>query len=174
MNNHNIGKATLIVGVLSALLMLNACGGIGNNNASDVGGARSQNSSPREIVDFAHIEKEYQESVAKLSWPEKYKAPANLVGEEKDAQFQSGYGDTQASNYYQCAWERQWLDTYASDERAASKALHELEKVPSMPFMDPDHCDDATRNFFKEHMRKAKLGDPSGFQQDVQTNCPVM
>lgn len=83
MNNHTIGKATLIVGVLSALLMFNACGGIGNNNASGMGGARSQNSSPREIVDFAHIEKEYQESVAKLSWPEKYKAPANLVGEEK-------------------------------------------------------------------------------------------
>ena len=83
-------------------------------------------------------------------------------------------GDTQASNYYQCAWERQWLDTYASDEQAASKALHELEKVPSMPFMGPDRCDDATRNFFKEHMRKAKLGDPSGFQQDVQANCPVM
>ncbi|RIY22533.1 hypothetical protein CJI55_07200, partial [Gardnerella vaginalis] len=106
MNNQTIGKATLIIGVLSALLMFNACGGVGNNNASGMGGARSQNSSPREIVDFAHIEKEYQESVAKLSWPEKYKAPANLVGEEKDSQFQSGYGDTQASNYYQCAWER--------------------------------------------------------------------
>ena len=59
MNNHNIGKATLIVGVLSALLMLNACGGIGNNDASGVGGARSQNSSPREIVDFAHIAVSY-------------------------------------------------------------------------------------------------------------------
>lgn len=48
MNNHTIGKATLIVGVLSALLMLNACGGIGNNNASGVDGARSQNSSSRD------------------------------------------------------------------------------------------------------------------------------
>ena len=42
MNNHTIGKATLIVGVLSALLMFNACGGVDNNNASGMGGARSQ------------------------------------------------------------------------------------------------------------------------------------
>ena len=89
MNNHTIGKATLIVSVLSALLMLNACGGIVNNNASGVGGARSQNSSPRETVDFAHIEKEYQDLWQSLvglknikllqTWLEKKKTASSRV-----------------------------------------------------------------------------------------------
>ena len=42
-----------------------------------------------------------------------------------------------------------------------------------MGFMSPDRADDATRRFFKDNIDKAKLGDPSGIQQDVTANCPA-
>lgn len=79
MNRRIIGKTTLVIGVLSALLMLNACGSTNNTQANG-----TRNSRP--FVNYEQIEKEYKESVAKLNWPQQYKAPATLVGESKGGQ----------------------------------------------------------------------------------------
>ena len=65
------------------------------------------------------------------------------------------------------------LNTYSTQPERSEEALKELEKVPEMGFMSPDRADDATRRFFKDNIDKAKLGDPSGIQQDVTANCPV-
>lgn len=72
---------------------------------------------------------------------------------------------------FQCEWEKEWLRTYSSDPKKANIALEELKKIPDMGFMSPQRTDDATRRFFKDYYDRAKLGDPSGFQQDVEINC---
>ena len=33
-----------------------------------------------------------------------------------------------------------------------------------------DRCDDATRNYLRENIDKAKLGDPSGFTESIRAN----
>jgi len=38
--------------------------------------------------------------------------------------------------------------------------------------MSPQKCDDATRQYFKDNLEKAKLGDPSGFEENIRLNCP--
>ena len=52
----------------------------------------------------------------------------------------------------------------------AEKALEELEKAFDMPYMGKDRCDDATRNYLRENIDKAKLGDPSGFRECIDVN----
>lgn len=39
-----------------------------------------------------------------------------------------------------------------------------------MPYMGTDRCDDATRNYLRENIDKAKLGDPSGFRECIELN----
>lgn len=39
-----------------------------------------------------------------------------------------------------------------------------------MPYMGIDRCDDATRNYLRENIDKAKLGDPSGFTESIRAN----
>lgn len=39
-----------------------------------------------------------------------------------------------------------------------------------MPYMGKDRCDDATRNYLRENIDKAKLGDPSGFRECIDVN----
>ena len=36
--------------------------------------------------------------------------------------------------------------------------------------MGIDRCDDATRNYLRENIDKAKLGDPSGFTESIRAN----
>lgn len=159
----NAGKkalATACAGILA--LSLASCSNGDVSNAGD----------SRKIVGYDEINKEYRESVGKLSWPQDYTPPESMPS-DSGTSFQQGWGDTQASNLFQCAWEKEWLNTYSSQPERSEEALKELKKVPEMGFMSPDRADDATRRFFKDNIDKAKLGDPSGIQQDVTANCPA-
>ena len=86
------------------------------------------------------------------------------------ASFQVGYGETRASNLWEYSWMKEWLDTYNTNPERAEKALEELEKAFDMPYMGKDRCDDATRNYLRENIDKAKLGDPSGFRECIDVN----
>ena len=115
------------------------------------------------FVDFQNIEKEYLTSIRRLNWPEGFHLPEKLEGEDSSASFQVGYGDTRASLLWECTWMKEWLDTYQTEPEQAEKALEILENAFDMPYMGKERCDDATRNYLRENIRKAKEGDPSGF-----------
>ncbi|MBB4071016.1 hypothetical protein EII31_02585 [Leucobacter sp. OH2974_COT-288] len=117
------------------------------------------------------IEQEYQAALAALQWPEGYSPKQKLDGLSEDVSYQKGFGDTLASVEYECAWTKQWLETYAVDEAAAQKALGALEQVLSMGYMSPERADDNTREYFQTALEKAQLGDPSGLQQNFTVNC---
>ena len=122
----------------------------------------------KDLLDFAHIEKEYLESIEKLDWPEGADLPEKLEGEDTGASFQSGYGDTRASLLWEYTWIKEWLDTYQTEPEQAEEALEKLETAFDMPYMGEDRCDDATRKYLRENIRKAKEGDPSGFMESIQ------
>ena len=105
-----------------------------------------------------------------LNWPEGITLPDTLEGEDTGASFQVGYGDTRASNLWEYTWMKEWLDTYNTDSERAEKALEELAKAFDMPYMGTDRCDDATRNYLRNNIDKAKLGDPSGFTECIRAN----
>ena len=120
------------------------------------------------FTDFLHIETEYLETLEKLDWPEGTTLPETLEGEEKSTSFQVGYGDTRASILWEYTWIKEWLDTYQTEPEQAEEALEKLETAFDMPYMGEDRCDDATRKYLRENIRKAKEGDPSGFMESIQ------
>ncbi len=124
----------------------------------------------RGFADFETIEEEYLTTIANLNWPEGVVLPDTLEVEDKGASFQIGYGDTRASNLWEYTWMKEWLDNYNTDSERAEKALKELEKAFDMPYMGTARCDDATRNYLRDNIYKAKLGDPSGFTECIQVN----
>lgn len=124
------------------------------------------------FTDFTHIEAEYLESLEKLDWPEGMTLPETLEGEEKSTSFQVGYGDTRASLLWEYTWIKEWLDTYQTEPEQAEKALETLETAFDMPYMGEDRCDDATRKYLRENIKKAKGGDPSGFMESIRANDP--
>lgn len=105
-----------------------------------------------------------------LNWPDGVELPKKLENEDTGASFQVGYGETRASNLWEYSWMKEWLDTYNTNPERAEKALEELEKAFDMPYMGKDRCDDATRNYLRENIDKAKLGDPSGFRECIDVN----
>lgn len=125
-------------------------------------------SKDRGFTDFAHIEKEYLESIEKLDWPEGTELLEKLEGEDTGASFQTGYGDTRASLLWEYTWIKEWLDTYQTEPEQAEEALKKLETAFDMPYMGEDRCDDATRRYLRENIRKAREGNPSGFMESIQ------
>lgn len=124
------------------------------------------------FTDFSHIETEYLETLEKLDWPEGTTLPETLEGEEKSTSFQVGYGDTRASILWEYTWIKEWLDTYQTEPKQAEKALETLETAFDMPYMGEDRCDDATRRYLRDNIRKAKEGDPSGFMESIRAGNP--
>lgn len=117
------------------------------------------------------IEEEYRESVAKLKWPAGYEPNQKLEGLNPEVTYQEGFGDTMASTVYECAWTGEWLQKYAISSDEAANALIELEKVLEMGYLSEARADDNTRKWVISAIEKAKLGDPSGLQQNYDVNC---
>lgn len=155
-----------IVGILTGLALagasLSACSSSGSTD----------NSGNLETTDFAGIQKEYLETLDTLTFPEGTSKPTSLEGEDETILFEKGWGNTLASNDWQCAWEKEWLNTYATAPERAEAALKELEKAPKMAYMQEPKADHTVRDWFAELMEKAHLGDPSQMQTDVDLNCP--
>jgi hypothetical protein len=167
MHQHQLSKlASITAYFLLTLTAITGCSAGARTADSDKSGEDQV-----KTVSYSKMQQEYSKSVSKLSWPEGYTPPKETPGEDKDTQYQLGYGDGRASIYYECAWEKDWLHSYASDPERAKKAIAALEKVPSMDYMKEDSADDATREFFKDYLDRAKLDDPSGFQENVDANC---
>lgn len=156
---EKFSKLLLCIMISSLVVILAGCSASPN---SDTG--------TRGFTDFETIEKEYLTTIENLDWPEGFTTPDTLEGEDTGASFQVGYGDTRASNLWEYTWMKEWLDTYNTNSQRAAKALEELEKAFDMPYMGEDRCDDATRNYLRQNIDKAKLGDPSGFTECIRAN----
>lgn len=132
----------------------------------------SNSEGPDSFVNYDKINAEYKESLKKLELPPGSKPPADLVEEDKSAVFQVGWGDTQASNYYECAWQKEWLEAHGKDAKREKVALEHLEKIPEMPFVkDKQRADDSVRNYVNDYLEKARLGDPSAIQEQAPFYC---
>ena len=156
-------KRKTVKPILVSFVMLLCLVGAGWTHAASV---------TKGFTDFAHIEAEYLESLEKLDWPEGMTLPEKLEGEEKSTFFQVGYGDTRASLLWEYTWIKEWLDTYQTEPERAGKALEALETAFDMPYMGEERCDDATRKYLRENIKKAKEGDPSGFMESIRANTP--
>ena len=84
--------------------------------------------------------------------------------------YERGFATSLAERHWICSWEKEWIAQRSTDKQRAANALAQLEKAPQTAFMT-QHLDDVGRRFFDEYLTKARLGDPSGFQQDVSQNC---
>ena len=154
---RKIGSIVLI-GCLA--LGLGACG---KASAADYGATR---------VSYDQVQDEYAQTCKKLVWPEGYDVPKEIDEKNDGSVYEKGFGNTRASMYWEAAWEREWLNTYKRDPARAEKALAELEKAKTMPYMSEAKCGDATRETFAKYLDQAKNGDPSGFEENIKLNAP--
>ena len=151
-----IVKMTMVMVLFILLGTLSAC--TEKTEASTKGSA---------FISATEVTAEYEHTIATLSFPEGFPMETPTF---EEADYQKGFGETMAYQTWQMAWEKEWLNTYETQPEKAKVALEQLDKALHYPYMGPEKCDDATRNFFKDALTKAKAGDPSGFAEDVKVN----
>ncbi|KGM14586.1 hypothetical protein N869_05085 [Cellulomonas bogoriensis 69B4 = DSM 16987] len=114
---------------------------------------------------------EYEQAAEALEWPGGVEPP----GPSPDAgtSYQVGVGESQATMEWNCAWGREWLSLR---EQGGDEADHALEMYAGFletrtfrEMFDPESAQPVVRQIVED----ARLGDPSGVQRDVETNCPT-
>lgn len=89
---------------------------------------------------------------------------------EKNVTYEEGVGTSKAQSYWIYAWQVEWLEQRNKNPQRAAKALAVLKnEVPKSEYMTKI-LDEAGRRMFAEDLKKAELGDPSGFQRDITVN----
>jgi hypothetical protein len=154
-------RAVLSVVAAVALIGVAACSA---RSADPAGGDRAK------LLDRAGAEQEYQRTVEQLRLPAGARFPASIPETEEETMYESGYASSIAENYWICSWAKEWLSQRSVDPEREAAAMSQLEQAPQTRFMTR-HLDETGRQFFADHLTKARLGDPSGFQQYVHANC---
>ena len=147
--------------LLFAVLAVVLAGCASANKAGGPGQAETK------FLDVAGMQKEYQKTAAKLKLPPGIVFPkkANSGGA---GSFEEGVGLSNAQTYWQYAWETEWLEQRGKDAKRASKALDVLKNEVPKSKMMTEGADQSVRDFYARYLKKAELGDPSGFQRDVE------
>ncbi len=142
--------------IMAATLCLTSCGAPTNGEG---------------LVDQDTVDQEYKSTISSLSFPALYPPPSELPRPAEKSLYGQGYGTGMAERMWICSWEREWLDASSGrDESRETVALKNLEAAPETLFMSKQ-LDDAGRRLYADYLTKARLGDPSGIQQDVEQNC---
>lgn len=125
-----------------------------------------------DLVSYEEVQDEFVKTCESLNWPDGYEIPKEIDSEKENTQYQKGFGNTRASQYWEASWEKEWLNTYKTDPQRAELAIEELEKAKTMLYMSESKCDDATREAFNKSLEQAKSGDPTGFEENIKLNAP--
>lgn len=132
---------------------------------------QGQGTTQERFLDESGMQAEYRIEAGRLDLPPGVVFPeAAPVSASGPQSFGEGVGLVFAQQYWIFAWEREWLDQRGKDPTRENAALRVLKsEVPKCEFMTK-YLDEAGRQYFDGYVRRAQLGDPSGFQQDVTVN----
>lgn len=150
-----------LIGLLFFAAVLSSIAGCGSVGVKPAAGGK--------VVDAGGMQKTYHAAAAKLELPPGFEFPdkANTGGASG---FEDGVGVQNAQTYWIIAWETEWLEQQGKDESRARKALDVLKNEVPKSWSMTKGSDQSVRNAYAEFLKKAELGDPSGFQGDVELN----
>lgn len=145
------------------------CAGLLLLLALAMGAAGCGSAGGSDFLGVAGMRKEYRVAAAKLRLPPGIVFP-KMARSGGGASFEAGVGAGQAQWYWISAWEQEWLEQRAKNPARAQEALDFLKnEAPKSEYMTK-RLDETGRQFHAEYLKKAELGDPSGFQRDTELN----
>lgn len=123
------------------------------------------------------VEDEYERSVKDFAQPlpKGVEFPKELPEgtTEKDVTYEEGFGDSLAAFYWQCAWEKSFLDSFSQkDSEASDHALNMVEKFKTLPYYKA-HIEDPTDGWQKNVVDTARLGDPTEMRSEFESGCDL-
>lgn len=123
------------------------------------------------LADRAAIVAEYDAAISDMKFPSGVtpKLPSRPL--EGAGAFEVGYGVSLAGFQYQCAWEREWLAERSQSPAGAEAALTALQGIFDDPFMQEASVDKSVVKHVRDILDRARLGDASGIQEEVDSAC---
>jgi hypothetical protein len=116
---------------------------------------------------------EYRATLAELELPEGVRLEDEVTGVERSGSFQEGFGEVRAVMAWNCAWGREWLEHRDTDPASAAHALDMYARIVETDAFATNFDPQSAQPVIEGIIEKARLGDPTGVQQDVEANCPV-
>jgi len=153
----------LVVGV-AVLALVGGCGSAGSD---------PQTGDEETFFGYPDMVAEYRTALDSLELPEGAVVEDAPSGVEESGSFQEGFGEVSAVMAWNCAWGQEWLSLRGGSDAQAAHALDMYASIVETEAFERAFDDQSAKPVVREIIEKARLGDPSGVQQDVQTNCPA-
>lgn len=155
-------RSRVVATVVASAVLTAGCGG-GSGEQSP--GSRAGK------IDGAKALSEYRAERAKLlpeappgaRWKEVYPYAA------PNSEYEVGDGANLAEAQWECLWVNEYLSRQGQSEPEAQAALKMLDRVPLLA--EWAAIDQSGKDHYAANMRKARLGDPAGFQEFSRANC---
>lgn len=170
MRGSPIGVLAVVAAI--AMMVTVAVGGCSSDSLSAENGRQGVNSgAATAFLDQEAVGAEYDAAAAQLEMPPGMSFPGMCEGAEGGV-WEPGSGIAQAQLHWMYAWETEWLEQRGEDPVRQAKALDVLQNEVPVCDMMTKYSDTSNRDWFNACLEKALLGDPTGFQQDIDANNP--
>lgn len=124
---------------------------------------------------FGHSDmvEEYRATIDGFELPEGAAVADSPSGYDETGSYQVGYGEVEAVMAWNCAWGQEWLAVRGVSEVDAAHALEMYASILETAAFERAFDDQSAKPVVRGIIEKARLGDASGVQQDVEANCPA-
>lgn len=157
--------ALLVMAVI--MILVAGCGQPG-------AGSASPRSSGPAFLTREGIIAEYLAARESMSFPAGAELATPTGPFEGAISFEAGYGIGIAGVQLQCAWGRKWLRVRVDSPSAAEDALRRIEGTFDEPYMKVPLADESVVKHVRDIIDRARLGDASGIQDEIDVNCTAL
>ena len=103
--------------------------------------------------------------------PPGYEYPAEPDLGREDALYEVGYGRTDAEDFWNCAWGKEWLEFRTKDPERAERAFKTYAAMKGTDTFRIAWDEESMQKPFLESLEAAELGDPSLIRTDMDVAC---
>lgn len=144
-----------------AFVVCTILGGCAGCSASDESGTR--------FLDYDGMVQEFLQTQEDLVYPPGHaKEPPPPQGDS--GQFQEGWGESMATQEWNCSWGNRWVETAGVDPDGSSEAFSMYEQLLRTRTFERSF-DAELQAFIRDTIDKARLGDTAPLRDDIEANC---
>lgn len=120
--------------------------------------------------DYSAMNAEFLAEARKLALPTGYSWPERAPQAGPQDLYGTGYGTSQADQYWYCSWAKEWLDVQAEDASRTQAALTQIKSVTTKPLYLDSFAPEVQRETDRE-IAAAESGNPDTLAVGVRGNC---
>ena len=129
----------------------------------------SSNEGSGVFYDYDGMVDEFHKAQVDLRYPDGAEK-ASPPPQGDSGSFQEGWGESLATQDWNCAWGKRWIEVVGDDDAAATEAFDMYAAIVDTQTFK-QNFEPTLQGHIRDIIDKARLGDTVGLREDIEANC---